>query len=154
MKSLDEVLAEHPFFQNLDQQYLELMRGCATNASYHAGDYLFHEGEKASHFYVVRHGRIAIEMYAAPMGSIAIETVDAGEVLGWSWLFPPYTWHFSARAVSDTRVTTLDGTCLRDKCESDHDFGYELMKRASGIIVQRLQSTRAQLLDAYDKRSL
>ena len=154
MKSLDEVLAEHPFFQNLDQQYLELIRGCGTNASYREGNYLFHEGEKASHFYVIRHGRVALEMFAPPMGRITIETVDAGEVLGWSWLFPPYTWHFSARAVNDTRVTMLDGICLRDKCETDHDFGYELMKRASGIVVQRLQATRAQLLDAYNKRSL
>lgn len=150
MKTLDHVLAEHPFFQGLAPEYLQLMRGCATNASYDTDAHIFREGEPAAHFYVVRRGRVAVEIAAAQLGIITIETFDAGEVLGWSWLFAPYRWHFSARAVEPTGVTMLDGTCLREKCESDHDFGYELMKRVVGIMVEHLQATRMQLLDVYN----
>ena len=149
MKSLETVLAEHPFFKGLDAQYLELIRGCATNASYHEGDYLFREGEPATYFYVIRRGRIALEMYGAQLGMIILETVDAGDVLGWSWLFPPYCWTFSARAMEETGVTKLDGVCLRNKCEQDHDLGYELTRRSADIIVRRLNATRLQLIEAY-----
>jgi CRP/FNR family transcriptional regulator, cyclic AMP receptor protein len=97
MKTLDNVLAEHPFFQGLEPEYLQLMRGCASNASYGAGAYIFREGDPATHFYVVRRGRVALEISAAHLGIITIETIDAGEVLGWSWLFAPYRWHLSAR---------------------------------------------------------
>jgi CRP/FNR family transcriptional regulator, cyclic AMP receptor protein len=153
MKTLDNVLAEHPFFQGLASEYLELMRGCATNASYATDAYIFREGEPATHFYVVRRGKVAVEIAAAQLGIITIETIDAGEVLGWSWLFAPYRWHFSARAVDPTGITMLDGTCLREKCENDHDFGYELVKRTAGIIIERLQATRMQLIDEYNNSS-
>jgi CRP/FNR family transcriptional regulator, cyclic AMP receptor protein len=153
MKTLDHVLAEHPFFQGLAPEYLQLMRGCATNASYETDAYIFREGEPAGHFYVVRRGRVALEISAAQLGIITVETADAGEVFGWSWLFAPYRWHFSARAVEPTGVTMLDGVCLREKCERDHDFGYELVKRVSHIIIERLQATRMQLLDAYNTSS-
>jgi CRP-like cAMP-binding protein len=149
MDTLETVLAEHEFFRGLAPEYLTLLRGCATNVSYQKGEYLFREGETASHFYVVRRGRVALETNAAQFGMITIETVDAGDVLGWSWLFPPYRWMFSARAIEATGVTRLDGICLRAKCELDHDLGFELVKRSAAIIIGRLQATRLQLIDAY-----
>lgn len=151
MKPLDQILAEHTFFQGLDHQYLELLRGCATNAVYHTDEYLFRENEPASYFYIVRRGRVAVETNGAQLGKITIETIDAGDVVGWSWLFPPYTWTFSARAVEPTGVTRLDGVCLRQKCEQDHNLGYELNRRVASIVIQRLQATRLQLIDAYDE---
>jgi CRP/FNR family cyclic AMP-dependent transcriptional regulator len=90
-----------------------------------------------------------LEAFAAQRGPITIETIEAGEVLGWSWLFPPYRWHFSARVVEPTRAIALDGVCLRSKGEADHDLGYELVKRVAQIMMQRLQATRLQLLDVY-----
>ncbi len=84
-----------------------------------------------------------------PHRPIVIETIEAGEVLGWSWLFPPYRWHFNARALEPIRAIMLDGVCLREKGEIDHDLGYELVKRMAHILIERLQSTRLQLLDVY-----
>ena len=78
-----------------------------------------------------------------------IRSREAGEILGWSWLVPPYRWHFDARAVELTRAIALDGKCLREKCEEDHDLGYEVMRRFVVIIAQRLEETRLQLLDVY-----
>jgi hypothetical protein len=84
---------------------------------------------------------------------MTIETIGEGEVLGWSWLFPPYRWQFDAQAVGLVRAIAFDGRCLRGKCEEDHDLGYWLMQRFAQVMSQRLQATRLQLLDLYGTRS-
>lgn len=150
MQTLAGILAAHPFFHGLDAQYMELVTGCAENVRFHADHTLFHEGEPATHFYLIREGKVALETMAVPHRPVVIETIEAGEVLGWSWLFPPYRWHFNARAVEPIRAIMLDGVCLREKGESDHDLGYELVKRMARILIQRLQATRLQLLDVYN----
>ena len=149
MQTLASILAGHPFFKGLDHRYMELITGCASNVRYNAGEYIFREGEDASRFYILREGKVALETAAPGQEPIIIETVEAGEVLGWSWLFPPYRWHFSARVVEPIRAITLDGVCLRTKGEEDHDLGYELVKRAAQVMMERLQATRLQLLDVY-----
>ncbi len=152
MRTLETVLAEHPFFQGLEKRHLEVITGCASNATFDEGQFIFREGEEANHFYLIRQGRVALEVHAGGVGTITIQTLDAGDILGWSWLVPPYRWHFDARAVEPTRAIVLDGECLRRKCEDDHDLGYELLKRFAEIITQRLQATRLQLLDVYATR--
>lgn len=149
MKTLEPLIAEHPFFKGLDKPYLELITGCASNAVFKTGDFLFREGEVAEHFYVIREGTIKLELFTGSRGPITIETSSAGEVVGYSWLFPPYRWIFSGRAVTPLRLFMFDGACLRGKCEDDHNLGYELMKRFSHIMMERLQATRLQLLDLY-----
>jgi CRP/FNR family transcriptional regulator, cyclic AMP receptor protein len=149
MQTLQPILAQHPFFQGLSASDLELLTGCASNVHYAAEQYLFHEGEDAQSFWVIREGAVALETHAAHQGTITIETIETGEVLGWSWLFPPYRWHFSARAVAPVRALMLDGTCLRAKCDADPRLGYELMRRFAQVIIARLQATRLQLLDVY-----
>jgi len=149
MQTLESILVGHPFFKELKPQYLQLITGCASNVRFNAGTYMLREGAEASQFYLIRHGKVALEIPAAQRGHITIETIEAGEVLGWSWLFPPYRWHFSARVVEPVRAIALDGTCLRAKGEEDHDLGYELMKRVAHIMMERLQATRMQLLDVY-----
>lgn len=149
MHTLEPLLGEHSFFKGLAPRYLELIAGCASNVRFEAGQYIFHEGEAANEFYVIRHGRVALEIFAPGRGAHAIQTLGAGELLGWSWLIPPYQWHFDARAVELTRALALDGECLRTKCEQDHDLGYEFMKRFAHIMLDRLQATRLQLLDLY-----
>ena len=150
MQTLEAILAEHPFFEGLDPRYMPLITGCASNVRYKSGEYVFHEGESAGQFYILRQGNVALETHDARRGTIIIETISAGEVLGWSWLFPPYRWHFSARALQETRAVALDGTCLRAKGEADHDLGYELAMRVARIMMERLQATRLQLLDVYN----
>lgn len=149
MQTLEPILAEHPFFKDLEPCHLQLIAGCASNVRFNAGQFIFHEGDEANQFYLICHGRVALEISALERGSIVIQTIGEGEVLGWSWIFPPYRWHFDARAVELTRAIALDGECLRTKCEEDHNLGYECLKRFADIIMQRLQATRLQLLDLY-----
>ena len=98
---------------------------------------------------MVRRGRVALELFVPARGPITIETVDEGEAVGWSWLFPPYTWHFDARAVTPIRGVAVDGVCLRGKCDEDPALGYELMRRFSAVLLDRLNATRIQLADLY-----
>ena len=128
---------------------MKFIAGCATNVRFKAEEFLYREGDEANNFFVLREGKVAIEAFSPKRGAITIQTLTAGDVLGWSWLFPPYHTHFGARAIEPTRAICLDGKCLRNKCEQDHDLGYELMKRFSEVMIQRLQATRLQLLDIY-----
>lgn len=149
METIAQELAHHPFFAGLDPRYVELIAGCGSNVQFAQDAYTFHEGEQANQFYIIRHGRVALETASPQADSLTIETIEAGEVLGWSWLFAPYRWHFSGRALEPVRAIALDGACLRDKCDRDHDFGYAIMQRFAAIIVERLHATRLQLLDLY-----
>ncbi len=148
-ETLERILTEHPFARDLDERYLKLLVGCAMNVRFEAGEFLFREGAEANHFYLIRQGVVAVEVYAGAAGQLNVTTIGQDEVLGWSWLFAPYRWKFDARAVEPTRAIALDGKCLRAKCEADHDLGYELLKRFAYMVEQRLDATRLQLLDVY-----
>lgn len=146
---LEPYIKEHPFFQGLSDDYISLVAGCAKNVVFDPNQVVFRIGDKADKFYLIRNGRMAVEVYGQASEPVMIQTVDEGDVLGWSWLFPPHRWQFDARALEVTRAIALDGECLRGKCEADHDLGYELMKRFSALITERLTATRIQLLDLY-----
>jgi CRP/FNR family transcriptional regulator, cyclic AMP receptor protein len=149
MQTLEPLLAAHPFFADLEPRFLQVVAGCAANGRFPAGTFLGREGESANQFYLLRHGKVALQIHLPDRGALTIETLEAGEVLGWSWLFPPYRWHFDAQALELTRALVFDGQCLRAKCEADHDLGYVLMQRFAHVMLQRLQATRLQLLDLY-----
>ena len=149
MENLERVLSEHPFLEGMSSDQIRLLSGCASNVVFKAGEFLLREGKPADNFFFIRHGRVQIETHVPQQGTLIIRTREAGEVLGWSWLVPPYTWHFDARATELTRAIALDGRCLREKCDEDHDLGYEIMKRFSVIIAERLEETRLQLMDIY-----
>ncbi|HVC19880.1 MAG TPA: cyclic nucleotide-binding domain-containing protein [Vicinamibacterales bacterium] len=149
METLEPLLAEHPFSRTLQARHLQVLVGCASNVRFEAGAFLFREGQAADRFYLIREGKVAIEI-AAPTATLTMLTVEGGEVLGWSWLFPPYRWKFDARAIEPTRAIALDAQCLRAKCEADHDLGYDLLKQFALMVEQRLHATRLQLLNAYD----
>lgn len=151
METLGPILNEHPFIKGLDQKHIDLITGCASNVRFDAGQIIFREGEEADQFYVIRQGKVALQIYTPTHGSIIIDTLTEGDILGWSWLIPPYEWRFDAVASELTRAIALDGKCLRTKCEADHDLGYELLKRFAAIVDERLESTRIRLLDVYDK---
>ena len=147
--TLEPLLREHPFFQGLDAKYIELLVGCASNVRFNAGDLMCKAGSDANHFFIVRTGKVAVQFNVPGKEPMVIQTLQDGDVLGWSWLFPPYKWNFDSRALELTRALAMDGTCLRKKCEEDHDLGFELMKRFSAIMVDRLKATRLQLVDLY-----
>jgi CRP-like cAMP-binding protein len=147
--TIETVLHDVPLFQGLAPAALELIAGCGSNVRFRKGELLFHDGGEADSFFVLRHGSVALETFVPARGAVTIETLDAGEVVGWSWLFPPYRWHFDARALSLVRATSFDGACLRGKCAADPQLGYELMSRFAQVVIQRLQWTRIRLLDVY-----
>ena len=149
MRGTDAILSDTPFFARLEPGRLELLAGCARNVHFDAGAVLFREGDAADVFYVLRHGSVALETFVPARGGMTIETIDAGEVVGWSWLFPPYRWHFDGRALTRVRATSFDGACLRAKCDADPVLGYDLMQRFAQVMMERLQWTRLRLLDVY-----
>jgi CRP-like cAMP-binding protein len=148
-ESLAPILAEHPLLSGLERSYLELIVGCASNVRFNPGEFIFRAGQQANELYFVRNGRVSVETFSPQRGAITIETIGDGDLLGWSWLLPPFEWHFDARALTLIRAIVVDARCLRAKCESDTRFGYEMLKRVSQIIELRLEATRLQLLDLY-----
>jgi CRP-like cAMP-binding protein len=148
-KELDEILAQVPFFEGLPEDEIALIAGCGRNVRFDAGETIFRQGDAADTFYVVRHGTVAVGNFVPPRGELVIETLESGDLLGWSWLFPPYRSHFDARALSTVRATQFDGACLRDKCAADPVLGRDLMERFAQVLIERLQWTRLRLLDVY-----
>jgi CRP-like cAMP-binding protein len=110
-------------------------------------------GEPANEFFAIRHGRASIELHSSERGPLILQTVEAGDIVGWSWLFPPCQWKFDVRALEQVRAISFDGQCLRGKCERDCAMGYEFMKRFAQVFMERLESARLQLLDLYGTAS-
>jgi CRP/FNR family cyclic AMP-dependent transcriptional regulator len=153
IQTLEGIVSEHPFFKGLEERHIQLIVGCATNVRFHEGEIVFHEGDPADQFYFIREGLVAVELMIPQRGFATLQTVSEGEVLGWSWLLAPYRWRFGARTLQPTRALAFDGKCLRGKCEEDHDLGYELLKRFTNVVTERLEATRLQLLDLYGASS-
>jgi CRP/FNR family cyclic AMP-dependent transcriptional regulator len=149
IEGLDRLMREHPFFAGMDPQARQIIAGCAANERYSIGEYLFHEGESADKFYLIRHGSIALEIRIPGRAPLIIDTVQDGEVMGWSWCTPPYAWTLDARATRLTRVVSLDAKCLRGKIEDDRTLGYELYKRFIPVMADRLAASRLRLIDMY-----
>lgn len=149
MEGLKRIIQEHPFFAGIEEGFCELVCGCAKNVRFEAGQYLFHEGEPADQFYLIRHGRVALQLTAPGRGAVTFQTLGEGEIVGVSWLIPPYRWSNDAKALELTRAIAVDAACLRQKCEADHDLGYDMMKRFMPVLAERLQATRLQILDVY-----
>jgi CRP-like cAMP-binding protein len=149
VQTVEQLIAEMPIFAGLPAEDLSLIAGCARTTQAHAGDELFREGDPADAFFVLRHGAIAIEAHRPGGAPLVIETMHEGDVVGWSWLVPPYRWQFDGRALEDVRGISFDAACLRGKADADPRLGYELLRRFSGLMLERLQATRLRLLDVY-----
>jgi len=148
MKTLETTIAEHPFFHDLAPAFYPLLAACARREKFRANEQIFRKDFDAGSFYLILDGEIALETpYIPGEGVITILTLGAGEALGWSWLFPPYQWHFSARAVQDTEAIVFNADELRTLAGDNTAFGYCLAIRVGGVLLQRLQSTRVRLLD-------
>lgn len=150
MENLSRIIAEHPFFAGLPEAKIDEITGCTSNVRFAAGEYVFKTGEAANAFYLLRAGRVSTEMYIPHKGPLIIDTVEEGSVFGWSWLIPPYCWHFDARALILTRAIKVDTTCIRKKMDTDMVLGYFLMSRFAQVLEQQLQVTRLQLINVYE----
>ena len=144
---LEKEVAAHPFLIGMADHHVRLLADCATRSHFHAGGIIFREGEDANRFYLIIHGKVGLE--SSTLGEpIRIEEIHDGDLLGWSWLFPPYAWHFTARALEETDAIFFYGTILRGYCEKDRSLGFELFKRMSLVMLRRLQAARQKLLSA------
>jgi CRP/FNR family cyclic AMP-dependent transcriptional regulator len=139
-------VALHPFLAGMNLTQLALLTDCAMVSQFKPGQVILREGEIANRFYLIESGKVVLESgegFGAPM---VIETIGAGDLVGWSWMFPPYTWHFTARAIEPTTAIFFYGTILREYCERDSSLGYELFKRMAPVMLRRLQSARKKML--------
>jgi len=147
--TLEPLLREHPFLGELEPEYVALLAGCAANVRFREGAFMFREGEPAEQCFLIREGKMALEIAAPGRGSIIVQTLGAGDVTGFSWLLEPHQWEFDGRAVEPVRALALDGTCLRGKCADDPRLGFELTQLFARLAIRRLQATRLRLLDVY-----
>lgn len=151
MELISELLEHVPALRPLDPEHRGTISGCGSNRVFAAGEHIMREGDPADTFYVIRRGSVAIETFVPREGPVTIETLHDGDLLGWSWLVPPYSTTFDARALKETHTIAFDGACLRRKLDADPALGYVLLRLFTPVIVERLQGTRIRLLDVYGR---
>ena len=142
-------VGSHPFFAGMQPQHIKVLTECAMAKNFLTGDYLFRQGDFANRFYLIERGAVALEALDSEGNAVAIEEVGADKLVGWSWLFPPYLWHFDARATEPTTALFFYGTILREACAKDTSLGFELFKRMSQVMAERLQAARARVLGRH-----
>ena len=147
------LLAVHPLLAGLGPRHLASMAACASATSVPAGRRVFDEGAPADAFWLIHEGRVNLVTHVPGRGDVVVETIGCGQVLGWSWLLPPYRWQFGAVAVELMAAVRLDGALVRLRCDADPALGYELTMRFIPVLVERMQGTRVRLLDLYDGAS-
>lgn len=147
--ALASLIAAHPFLEGVSGPHLQVLSAAAMLKDFATGEIIFREGDPANRFYLIESGQVILETSGKDREPTLIQTISAGDVLGWSWLFPPYYWHFNARAAEPTKAIFFYGTRLREQCDENPELGYELMKRMAEIIIKRLQATRQQLVELH-----
>jgi CRP/FNR family cyclic AMP-dependent transcriptional regulator len=148
-KEIAGVLSRHAFLHGLRAGHIKTLAGLARPVAVAVGQCLVREGDQADAFYLLELGRVAIEVNAPGRGVLRIQTLEGGDIVGWSWLLPPHRWHFDARALEPVRALALDAKKLRALCEGDHELGFQLLRRLVAVMAGRLAATRLQLLDVY-----
>jgi len=146
--NITQSLSALPFFEEMPEDHLDFISGCAKHVRFNEGEFITLQGKDANQFFAIREGLVALEIEAANK-TFTIQTVQEGNLLGWSWLIPPYRWHFDSRAITPVSAICFDAVCVREKCEKEREFGYEVLKRFSRLIIQRLMVTRMLLADMY-----
>jgi CRP/FNR family transcriptional regulator, cyclic AMP receptor protein len=139
-------VALHPFLAGMNHEQLVLLTDCAIPVHFEKGQIIFREGEMANRFYLIETGKVVLASSGGHDHPVLVDTIGVGDLLGWSWIFPPYVWRFTARAAERTHAIFFYGTILREYCERDHSLGYELFKRMSVVMVKRLQAARTNML--------
>jgi CRP/FNR family cyclic AMP-dependent transcriptional regulator len=145
--ALRSIIARHPFFEHMCDTHLDALTGCAMQTQFSREDFIFHQGDVANRFYLIEDGCVALESNQPGHGTIRIQTLGPGDALGWSWLFPPHIWRFSARVIEPTRAIFFYGTWLRAQFEQHPGLADELMRRMAQLVVERLQATQLQLVE-------
>jgi CRP/FNR family cyclic AMP-dependent transcriptional regulator len=143
-----EALSGHPFLHGMSRDHLTVLAGTARDVTFPARHRLFEDGGSATRFWLIQSGHVALDLHVPGQGQMRIDTIGMGELLGWSWLFPPYRWAFGAVAARAVEAFEFDGRMVRACCESDPALGYELTQRLARVVAKRLQATRVRLITA------
>jgi len=152
LDALTDLVKSHPFLTGLTPEFYEFLEDCATVRRFASQQQIFHEGGDADHFYLILSGEVALETMVPGCGTVTIQRLGTGEALGWSWLFPPHQWHFTATTLAPNEVLSFDAEALRAKAAENRDFRDELLTRTVKTLLKRLQSTRMQLIHLYGLR--
>ena len=154
MGTIVQEIRGHAFFEGFPETLYSELRSCADKVVYEPDEFVYQQGNPAEEFFLILKGRVALNLYSGQREAITVQTVGSGDILGWSWLFPPYRRHFDARAITFVEVVSLQATCMREQAERNHHLGHELYKRLSRAVVADLQALRLQLMDVYGRPSV
>lgn len=149
---IEERLAAHPFLKEIGMDHIKVLAQSAVPTHFEKDQLIFKAGEPANGFYLIESGTVALEGSVLDHGPITTDVVSAGEPLGWSWLFPPYLWHFDARATEPTTALCFSGVLLRQHRDEDPALSHELFKRTCEVMARRLQAARNKLMAAKKPR--
>jgi len=149
-QTIENYLTNHKFFSGLDEEFIQFLANSASDTTVEKGHVLFQQGKQADKFYLLRDGQISVQVPALMGPTLEIQTLGSDQILGWSWLIPPYRWNFMARAMEDTELLEFDGSLILERCEKDPKFGYELFKRFAALMSERLDAARQKLMDQWD----
>ena len=139
-------LAAHPFLRGMSPDQLSVLAGAARDVTFPAKHRLFDDGGNATRFWLIQSGHVSLDLHVPGEGSVVIETVGMGELLGWSWLFPPYRWAFGAVTATAVEAFEFDAATVRERCAADPELGYEFNQRVARVLAKRLQATRIRLI--------
>jgi len=149
-KSTEDYLSTHAFFSGLDDGFINFLANSATEIQLKKGHILFQQGKPADKFYLLRSGLVSVQIPALMGPTLEIQSLTSNQLLGWSWLIPPYRWAFQARALEDSDLLEFDGSAILAHCEEDSKFGYELAKRFAALMSERLDAARQKMMDQWD----
>ena len=144
-------LTTHPFVRGMTEAHIARLGEVTRYMTLPARRRLFEEGGTADRFWLIEAGQIALDLHVPGHGPVIIETLGRGDVIGWSWLFPPYEWLLGGITMQPTQMFELNAKAVRGMCESDPELGLELTTRFITVVVHRLQATRLRLLDVYGR---
>jgi CRP/FNR family transcriptional regulator, cyclic AMP receptor protein len=147
-------VALHPFLAGMNRTQLTLLTDCAISIRFEPGDVILRDGDRADRFFLIETGKVVLESGVGHGAPVVVDTIGAGDLLGWSWMFPPHVWQFTARAVSPTRAIFFTGPVLREYCERDPWLGYELLKRMTAVMNRRMQNARRKMLGIHSGQAL
>ncbi len=147
-------LAGHQFFRGMPAPHLAYLAGVTTLSTVPARHRFFEAGSLAQYFWLIRAGQVALDVRAPGAGRFVVETIGRGEMVGVSWFFPPFQWQFGAVAVQPTEAFQIDAAAVRERCDTDPDFGYQFTRRMIVVVARRLQATRVRLLDVCTGRDV
>jgi CRP/FNR family transcriptional regulator, cyclic AMP receptor protein len=152
-KQQTTVLGAQPFLRGMPPGQLAELAGLCEHVTIRSGQRLFDEGARADRFWIIDAGQVRLDAAVPGNGRVIIENLGRGDVIGLSWMTPPYQWRFGAVATQPTQAFEFDAAAVRAACDADPVLGYELSRRFSAVVVHRLQATRARLIEACARPS-